>query len=76
VTTTGAALNQTITKEQSKAKADFSIITDPAHPASVPVLSSTPGKVASSAAVTSITPTTPVVLNQYNIKAYPENLFR
>ena len=63
VQTTGAQLQQTVAKETQKFKADFAIVTDPKN---------------SSMAIkpAAIPPNTPVVFNQYNIKAYPDRLIQ
>lgn len=73
VQTTGAKLEETIKTELKKSGGQFAVITDPKHPARVPVL---PPASPSPAAAEPIAPATPVILNQYNIKAYPDRLFQ
>lgn len=73
VQTTGAKLEETIQAELKKSGGQFAIVTDPKHPASVPVL---PPTNAASAKAEPIAPAAPVILNQYNIKAYPDRLFQ
>jgi hypothetical protein len=63
VATTGAQLQQTISQEQYKFKADFSIVTDPKNA----TLAVTPATIA---------PNTPITLNQFNIQAYPAHLLQ
>jgi len=85
VTTTGSKLQETIKSELQKSGGRFSIITDPAHPANVPVAApsaagsagkTTPATAAGAATVTAIPPNATVTLNQYNIKAYPDRLIQ
>lgn len=73
VQTTGAKLEETIKAELKKSGGQLAIVTDPKHPASIPVL---PPANAAWAKVEPIAPSTPVSLNQYNIKAYPDRLFQ
>lgn len=73
VQTTGAKLEATIQAELQKSGGQLAIVTDPKHPASVPVL---PPTNAAPAKAEPITPAAPVILNQYNIKAYPDRLFQ
>lgn len=63
VQTAGGQLQQIVAKETQKFKADFAIVTDPKNP-------STAIKPAA------ILPNTPVVLNQYNVQAYPDHLIQ
>ena len=73
VQTTGAKLEETIQAELKKSGGQFAIVTDSKHPVSVPVL--TPANVAPAKAEP-IAPAATVVLNQYNIKAYPARLIQ
>ncbi|WP_144350828.1 hypothetical protein [Sporomusa termitida] len=73
VQTTGTKLEETIQAELKKSGGQFAVVTDPKHPASVPVL---PSASAAPAKAEPIAPAAPVILNQYNIKAYPERLFQ
>ncbi|MDT8900088.1 hypothetical protein [Anaeroselena agilis] len=77
VTTTGAKVKETVAAELKKSGGQVAIVTDPAHPAATPVVTSTPGTTApASASIVVIPPTTTVTLNQYNIKAYPDRLIQ
>jgi hypothetical protein len=67
VNTTGAELAKTVETERQKSGADFAIVTDPAQPDKAPVLDNKTSPPALSA-------DKPVVLNQYNVKAYPKAL--
>ena len=71
--TTGAKLEETIQAELKKSGTQFAIVTDPKHPASIPVL---PSAIAAPTKVEPIAPSAPITLNQYNIKAYPGRLFQ
>lgn len=73
VRTTEAKLEETIKAELKKSGAQFAIVTDPKHPANVPVL---PQADAAPAKAEATTASAPVSLNQYNIKAYPDRLFQ
>lgn len=73
VQTTGAKVVETIQAELKKSGGQFAIVTDPKHPASIPFL---PSASAAPAKDEAIAPGAPVVLNQYNIKAYPGRLFQ
>jgi hypothetical protein len=73
VQTTGAKLEETIKVELKKSGGQFAIITDPKHPATIPVV---PVASAASAQAEVIAPNASVTLNQYNIKAYPDRLFQ
>jgi hypothetical protein len=73
VQTTGAKLEETIQAELKKSGGQFAIVTDPKHPVSVPVL---PLANAAPAKAEPIAPASTVILNQYNIKAYPDRLFQ
>ena len=63
VQTTGAQMQQTVAKETQKFKADFAIVTDPKNPSMV-------------IKPAAILPNTPVILQQFNIKAYPDRLIQ
>jgi hypothetical protein len=76
VQTIGARLEDTIVTELQKSGGQFAIITDPKSPAIAPILQTTTGKAVSSANAETISPNTPVALNQYNIKAYPDRLIQ
>ncbi len=76
VRTTGSRLEDTIRTELHKSGGQFAIVTDPKNPASAPALPPVPGKVVSPANAGTISPNTPVTLNQYNIKAYPDRLIQ
>ena len=73
VQTTEAKLEETIRAELKKSGGQFAIVTDPKHPATIPVV---PAASAASAQAEAIVPNAPVILNQYNIKAYPDRLFQ
>lgn len=73
VQTTEARLEETIRAELKKSGGQFAIVTDPKHPASIPVV---PAASTASAQAEVIAPNAPVILNQYNIKAYPDRLFQ
>lgn len=73
VQTTGAKLEETIRAELKKSGGQFAIVTDPKHPDHIPSL---PSAGADPAPNESIAPSAPVILNQYNIKAYPDRLFQ
>ena len=73
VQTTGAKLEETIQAELKKSGGQFAIVTDPKHPAGVPVL---PPANAIPAKADPIAPAATLILNQYNIKAYPGRLFQ
>ena len=68
VQTTEAKLKETIKAELRKSGGQFAIVTDPKHPDRVPVLPSAKAEATAASA--------PVILNQYNIKAYPDRLFQ
>lgn len=68
VQTTEAKLEETIKAELKKSGGQFAIVTDPKHPDRVPVLPSAKAEATTASA--------PVILNQYNIKAYPDRLFQ
>jgi hypothetical protein len=77
VQTNGAKLEDTAKTEVQKSGGQFAIVTDPKDPAKSPVLPTTTGKaVTTPANVGTISPNTPVTLNQYNIKVYPDHLFQ
>jgi hypothetical protein len=73
VQTTEAKLEETIRAELKKSGGQFAIVTDPKLPATIPVV---PAASAASAQAEAIVPNAPVILNQYNIKAYPDRLFQ
>lgn len=73
VQTTEAKLEETIRAELKKSGGQFAIVTDPKHPATIPVV---PAASAASAQAEAIVPNAPFILNQYNIKAYPDRLFQ
>jgi hypothetical protein len=73
VQTTGAKLEETIRAELKKSGGQLAIVTDPKHPDRVPVL---PPAGAAPAKGEAIAPSTPVILNQYNIRAYPTRLIQ
>lgn len=73
VQTTEAKLEETIKAELKKSGGQFAIITDPKHPDCVPVL---PPTDAASAKAEATTASAPVILNQYNIRAYPAHLIQ
>lgn len=75
IITSGSGLIDTVKKELQKSGGQFSIITEPKNPASVPTLSLT-GKTGTSIKAGTISLNTPVTLNQYNIKAYPDRLIQ
>ncbi|MDR3565602.1 MAG: hypothetical protein P4N59_29760 [Negativicutes bacterium] len=75
VQTNGASLIDTAKKELQKFGGQFSIVTEPKNPAIIPALSLT-GKTVTSAKGGTLSPNTPVTLNQYNIKAYPDRLIQ
>lgn len=76
VQTTCARLEAAIKTELQKSGGQFAIVTDPKNPASVPVLPITGKAVTTPANVATIPPKTPVTLNQYNIKAYPDRFIQ
>lgn len=77
VRTTGARLEDTIKTELQKSGGQFAIVTVPKNPESVPALPPTNDKaVTIPANAGTISPNTPVTLNQYNIKAYPDRLIQ
>lgn len=85
VQTTGGKLQETIQTELKKSGAQFAIVTDSnKDPASntAPATAASKTPSASSIAATAqadageIRPNTPVLLNQYNIKAYPDRLIQ
>lgn len=73
VQTTGAKLEETIKAELKKSGGQFSIVTDPKHPDRIPIL---PPASAAPAKGEAIAPSKLVILNQYNIKAYPARLIQ
>lgn len=75
VATTGSKLQEAVKAELQKFGGQFSIVTDPAHPGSAPVVAAAAAKPASANAEV-IPPTAAVTLNQYNIKAYPDRLIQ
>jgi hypothetical protein len=77
VRTTGESLEATIKTELQKTGGQFAIVTDSKEPASVPVPLPDNSKVAIILASAGALPSgTPVTLNQYNIKAYPDRLIQ
>lgn len=77
VQTTGESLGATIKTELQKSGGQFAIVTGSHKPASVP--EPPPGiskTVAAWEKVGTLMPGTPVTLNQYNIKAYPDRLIQ
>lgn len=60
VVTTGSKMEITVQAELKKSGGQFAIVTDPAHPATMPA----------------VPPPAMVTLNQYNIKAYPDRLIQ
>lgn len=75
--TIGARLEDTIRTELKKSGGQFAIVTDPKNSASVPALPTMTGKaVTAPQNAGTISPSTPVTLNQYNIKAYPDRLIQ
>lgn len=85
VQTTGAKLQETIQTELEKSGGQFAIVTDsnkdsPSNIAPLPADSKTSSTsdIAKNALedVRAILPNTPVMLNQYNIKAYPDSLIQ
>lgn len=77
VQTTGAKLEETIQTELQKSGGQFSIVTDPKNTDKVPTLTQVSGKTVTTAVkAEAISPNTPVTLNQYNIKAYPDRLIQ
>jgi len=73
VQTTEAKLEETIRGELKKSGGQFAIVTDPKHPDRIPIL---PLAGTDPAPNEPIAPSAPVILNQYNIKAYPDRLFQ
>ena len=79
VQTTGAKLENTIKGEMQKSGGQFSIITNVNNSASVskqPMISSKAATILVHANAETISSNTPVTLNQYNIKAYPDWLIQ
>lgn len=77
VQTTGESLDQTIKTELQKSGGQFAIVTDSKNSASVPAPLPESSKVAAALANAGVLlPGTPVTLNQYNIKAYPDRLIQ
>ncbi len=75
VQTTGESLDETIKTELHKAGGQFAIVTDSKKSAIVPAPPQEKSKaVAAWEKVGTKMPGTPVTLNQYNIKAYPDRL--
>lgn len=73
VQTTEAKLEETVRGELKKSGGQFAIVTDPKHPDRIPIL---PSSGADPAQNESIAPNASVILNQYNIKAYPDRLIQ
>lgn len=73
VQTTGAKLEETIGAELKKSGGQFAIVTDPKHPDRIPAL---PSAGAAPAKTEAIAPDAQVILNQYNIRAYPARLIQ
>ncbi len=59
VSTTGQEMLKVVEEQRQKSGADFAIVTDPKHPDEKPI----------------VKPADPVVLNQYNIRAYPGHIW-
>lgn len=83
VQTTGAKLKDTIKTELQKSGGQFAIVTEPKKDSTDAVPFSVLGKTPTAAPLTTTSVTggtmllnTPVTLNQYNIKAYPERLIQ
>ncbi len=77
VQTTGESLDQTIKTELQKSGGQFAIVTDSKKPARGPAPALESSKAAAALAnVGTLLPGTPVTLNQYNIKAYPDRLIQ
>ena len=74
VEATGETLEKVVLQEQKTAKADFSIVADAKNPNLTPVVGN--GKIVPAANTEVITQNTPVILNQYNVKAYPDQLLQ
>lgn len=78
VQTTGAKLKDTIKTELQKSGGQFAVVTEPKKDwTGVPASASITGKAINAVAnVGRALPNTPVTLNQYNIKAYPDRLIQ
>ncbi|MBP2654278.1 MAG: hypothetical protein H6Q73_1847 [Firmicutes bacterium] len=75
--TSGERLETTVKTELQKSGGQFAIVTDAKQPATTPALPKISSKITSAAeSHETILPNTPVTLNQYNIKAYPDRLIQ
>lgn len=77
VQTTGEKLEATVKTELQKSGGQFAIVTDAKQPTAIPTLPTISSKVTSTVeSRETVLPNTPVTLNQYNIKAYPDRLIQ